>query len=164
MTDLLRVRITPEYPGFVISSDGSIQGPSGRWLRPFPDKHGYLRINTYEPPKRWTQVGVHAVVCTAFHGPRPEGMLVRHLDGNTMNNRADNLAWGTFKDNEADKLRHGRRPMGVDHHGAKLTETDVIAIRSVAQLRGVGQELAQQYDVSESTISSIRSRKTWRHI
>lgn len=46
---------------------------------------------------------VHQVVCLTFHGPPPfEGALVRHLDNDASNNAAENLAWGTAKDNADD--------------------------------------------------------------
>lgn len=34
------------------------------------------------------------VVAHAFIGPRPDGAILRYKDGNTYNNRADNLYWG----------------------------------------------------------------------
>jgi len=97
----------------------------------------------------------------AFHGLRPNGQLVRHLDGNPKNNRAENLAWGTSLDNEADKARHGRNLEGVRHHRAKLTEADVINIRSSSN---TGKKMARYYEVSESLISSVRKGKLWKHI
>ncbi len=157
----VRVRIVPEYPSLVISSDGRIQGPSGKWLKTFPDKRGYLRFNIYRGNRKWTQHGVHAAVCAAFNGPRPEGQLVRHLDGNPGTNDFRNLAWGTFQDNEADQIRHGRGLQGIRHHQAKLTEADVLAIRASTR---TGRELSQLFGVSGVAISSIRRRKTWRHI
>lgn len=43
---------------------------------------------------------VARLVAEAFHGPEPfEGAVVMHLDENAANNRADNLAWGTQKEN-----------------------------------------------------------------
>ncbi len=43
---------------------------------------------------------VHRLVCEAFHGPAPfPGAIVMHLDEDGLNNRADNLAWGTQKQN-----------------------------------------------------------------
>lgn len=53
---------------------------------------------------------IHHMVCLAFHGLRPEDRpIVLHLDGNSGNNRADNLAWGTHKENSAHRMRdHGR--------------------------------------------------------
>ncbi len=43
---------------------------------------------------------IHQLVCEAFNGPRPPGhSVVMHIDENAANNRPDNLAWGTQKEN-----------------------------------------------------------------
>lgn len=39
------------------------------------------------------------LVCTAFHGIRPDGAVVIHKDEDAFNNREDNLKWGTQKEN-----------------------------------------------------------------
>jgi ATP-dependent Clp protease protease subunit len=56
---------------------------------------------------RSVNVSVHRAVCETYHGPLPfEGAVVRHLDGNPRNNRPENLAWGSQKQNVADAARH----------------------------------------------------------
>jgi len=43
---------------------------------------------------------VHQLVCEAFHGKEPiAGAVVMHIDENAANNRADNLSWGTQREN-----------------------------------------------------------------
>jgi hypothetical protein len=43
---------------------------------------------------------VHRLVCEAFHGPPPfPNAVVIHLDENALNNRPENLKWGTQKEN-----------------------------------------------------------------
>jgi len=43
---------------------------------------------------------IHRLVCEAFHGPAPDECDVcLHIDENAANNRADNLKWGTQKEN-----------------------------------------------------------------
>lgn len=59
---------------------------------------------------------VHYLVLLAFVGPRPEGLEVRHLDGNDLNNTLGNLAYGTSAENKADVLRHGRHHLGNRTH------------------------------------------------
>jgi hypothetical protein len=49
---------------------------------------------------------IHRLVLGAFVGPCPEGMEGRHLDDCPTNNRLDNLAWGTRRENMADTARH----------------------------------------------------------
>lgn len=58
---------------------------------------------------------VHQLVMEAFVGPRPEGQLIRHLDGDCTNNTLANLAYGTNSENQLDRVRHGR------HHHSERT-------------------------------------------
>jgi hypothetical protein len=51
----------------------------------------------------------HELVMMAFDGPRPETderCEIRHLDGNKFNNNFSNLAYGTVKENAADRKLH----------------------------------------------------------
>lgn len=50
---------------------------------------------------------VHRLVLEAFQGPCPVGMEGCHKDGNSANNRLDNLRWDTPTNNHADKVAHG---------------------------------------------------------
>lgn len=50
---------------------------------------------------------VHRLVASAFHGPRPSGLVTRHLNGNPADNRPENLAYGTISENVRDEVRHG---------------------------------------------------------
>lgn len=61
-------------------------------LRKDQGRHGlYFRGKNYK---------VHRLVCEAFHGPAPfEKAVVMHLDEDSLNNRPENLAWGTQKQN-----------------------------------------------------------------
>lgn len=50
--------------------------------------------------REFGNIKVHQAVCEAFHGEPPfEGAVVMHLDENSLNNREDNLAWGTQREN-----------------------------------------------------------------
>lgn len=43
---------------------------------------------------------IHRLVCEAFHGPSPfPKAVVIHLDEDALNNAAENLRWGTQKEN-----------------------------------------------------------------
>jgi hypothetical protein len=50
--------------------------------------------------KHFGNIKVHQAVCEAFHGPKPfPHSVVIHLDENALNNRPENLKWGTQKEN-----------------------------------------------------------------
>lgn len=67
---------------------------------------GYPQVTLVQNGVR-TRRHVHTLVGEAFHGPRPHGAVIRHLDGNRTNNRADNLRWGTVQENMHDAIAHG---------------------------------------------------------
>lgn len=62
-----------------------------------------------------TDLTVHRAVMLAFVGPCPDGLQVRHLDGDPANNALSNLAYGTASQNMRDVVRHGR------HHQVNKT-------------------------------------------
>jgi hypothetical protein len=59
-------------------------------------KHVYLNYWT----RHFGNIKVHQAVCEAFHGRAPFAeAVVIHKDENALNNRPDNLKWGTQKEN-----------------------------------------------------------------
>lgn len=111
------------YEGlYEVSSIGRVRSidrivPDGRRfrgaMRRCPLSHGRRMVKlSKRGPKLFH---VHVLIATAFHGPRPPGQEVRHLDGDALNNCADNLAWGTKSENTLDQVRHGT------HHLARKT-------------------------------------------
>lgn len=81
--------------------------PGPRILRRANNKDGYFRMALNRNGKGYNR-HLHAWIALAFLGPRPEGLEVRHLDGDQTNNRVSNLAYGTHSENVQDTIRHGR--------------------------------------------------------
>lgn len=110
---------------------------------------------------------VHTLVCTTFHGPRPEGKQAAHCDGDKYNNRADNLRWATKEENELDKLAHGRIKKGAEHHFAVLTE-DVVKLlrkRFVPHCRKNGSRaMAKELGISAGSVHAAVTGKTWKQV
>jgi hypothetical protein len=72
-----------------------------------------------------------------------------------------NLRWGTPKENAADRKLHGTNKAGAQSPTAKLSETDVLAIRSSTESR---QALSARYGVHPSHIYAIRRGTWWKHL
>lgn len=89
-------------------------GDRWRVLKGWTSVHGYRHVSARSRPGNQTPA-VHILVAEAFHGPRPPGMEVRHLNGVKLDNRAENLRWGTDSENMLDIVRHG------NHHSAMKT-------------------------------------------
>lgn len=78
----------------------------GKVLSPTPVGEGYLSV-MFSRDGATCRRYVHALTCEAWHGPRPDGLEVRHLDGDMLNNAPGNLEWGTKSENAQDSIRHG---------------------------------------------------------
>lgn len=91
--------------GIEVSDRGDLRDQStGRLL----DVPAY-RTKASGPPfyRRFRGRYVHHLVLEAFVGPRPHGMQCRHINGNSLDNRLKNLAWGTPSEDNYDRVRHG---------------------------------------------------------
>jgi hypothetical protein len=149
-------------PGITVLADGTVIGRRGHPLSVSPNKKGYLRL-TIPYDGRMGHFTVHQLVCEAFHGVRPfPEAQVRHLDGNKLNNRADNLQWGTPEENWADRRLHGADNAGERGGRAKLTWPEVREIRRCYSAGEASREvLAQEYRIGLNTLSALLSGKTW---
>lgn len=139
----------------------------GRVLRLNVRTDGYVVASIRKDGKS-APVYIHRAVLEAFAGPCPDGMQCCHWDGIRGNNRLDNLRWGTAKENSDDKDRHGtrscnfQRRRGEDHHGSKFTEAQVREVRRLLSDGEISQRaIARRFSVSNPTIISIKTRKTW---
>lgn len=114
-------------------------------LSPAPTHGGYLGVNLGHYP----HFTVHSLVALTFHGERPDGMEIRHLNGNQQDNRPCNLAYGTHTENEADK---GRRTM--------LTDEQVREIRHKAEtMHRSNEAIGREYSITGSYVNQIKKRK-----
>jgi DNA modification methylase len=100
----------------------------------------------------------------AFRGSPETGMQCCHIDGVRTNNCADNLCWGTAKDNAADRSWHGNwNPLrGEDHSQAKLSNVDVEEIRALIDDGVAYADISSRFPVGKSQISRIKTGK--RHM
>lgn len=103
----------PGYESFYEVSDAgqvrSLPRPrtAGGVLRQMRIKGDYRQVTFCRDGKQKNFL-VHVAVAAAFHGPRPAGLVIRHLDGDPSNNSATNLRYGTDVENARDLIRHGR--------------------------------------------------------
>lgn len=107
---------------------------------------------------------VHSLVLRAFVGRSPEGMECRHLDGNYLNARLDNLQWGTHPENETDKLQHGSIVRGEEIPQSVLTSSDVLAIRRRYAAGELQYVMAREFGVSKATICRAINGNCWAHV
>jgi hypothetical protein len=148
-----------------------------------PDSHKWLTkkgmvLNCYKRPsgylfhvlhvnkKRFNR-SVHGLVCEAFLGKTPDGMCVNHKNGIKTDNRLENLEYVTFSQNNIHSFRFLGKCLGEKHGRSKLTDKQVLYIRSLPKFQHNGgklKELSKKLGVSTVTIRNVRIRKIWTHI
>ncbi|MEU3285624.1 HNH endonuclease [Streptomyces longwoodensis] len=111
-----------------------------------------------------TTVNVHRAVATAFHGDPQPGMDAAHLNGVRTDNRAANLRWVTRAENLSHMRVHGTAQRGEQHGAAKLTEADVLAIRTRVREGATHLATAQELGIARATVTCIVNRSRWRHV
>ena len=121
MTTNTDIEVWAKIPGYLptyeASSHGRIRslnrdsktGLPYRILAMTPADTGYLTVRAIGADGSYKTCHVHKLVASAFHGEKPAGAICLHYDDQRLNNRAENLRWGTYKDNYADSVRNGRR-------------------------------------------------------
>lgn len=98
------------FQNYSISRNGVICEQVGGNMVPidiFLDRTGYLTCNLVYPHGESRIFFVHQLVLYAFIGAKPSKYCIcRHLNGVPTDNRVENLAWGTYKENAQDTLFH----------------------------------------------------------
>ncbi len=159
-----------------VNKDGPIPehrpdlGPCWIWLGGVNNGYGAANYGKGKP------VYAHRLSWELHFGPIPDGLRVLHHCDNRACVNAPNghLFLGTLQDNSDDMIAKGRHAMqqhperalkGSQNSNAKLTEKDVLVIRTRYAAGGITQPaLAVEYGVSAPVITNIINRKSWRHI
>ena len=134
----------------------------GRLLKQKIGNNGYYGVTLCNGTIQ-TDADTHRIIAYAFL-PGKSLDVVRHLDGNPLNNSLKNLAWGSFEDNEADKKKHGRTPLGENHHRAVLNNSLVLIIKDMHR-RGFSQlKIAEIIGFNRGVVGNVVRGETWNHV
>lgn len=169
--------------GMIKSLSREIVRPSGVFtrreiiLKRKPFKNGYLYVSLCKNAKSRHTLISH-LVADAFI-PNPDNFpFVCHRDDNPLNNRADNLWWGTQKMNVDDcwNKKRGHKNWekndckairGERSKYAKLNEKQVRVIKWILKERWyeVTQlEIAEFFSISYNAIQAIKENRSWKHV
>jgi hypothetical protein len=157
--------------GRVRSVDRVIKHPKGgdmikkgHVLKQNLDTTGRFHVTLFKDGKGETRQ-VHKLVKNTFHGPTPEGLIVRHGKRRHKCNELSNLEFGTYSQNNGlDRKRDGTLLRGEKHPLAKLTETDVRSIRRLLKAGWPQKDIAKIFGVTRYAITDIKRGKSWSHL
>ncbi|MEU0912178.1 NUMOD4 domain-containing protein [Streptomyces althioticus] len=169
-------RSIPGFGGYEASDRGRIRswrkaGPGVGYrsnhpkvLKPKVDRYGYFALSLSREGVR-VSCTVHRLVYLAFKGLIPDGLVIRHLDGDQTHNVPGNLSLGTVKDNKADSIKHGTHAKGETSGLAKLSDAQVREIRRLWATGDYTQtEIGKRFGVVQQLVSQIVHRQAWAHL
>lgn len=144
-------KIIPGFENYEISTDGEIRRIQTQWIKAQTSHPNGHRLVNLSMAGKSSVRAVHNLVASAFLGERKSTEVVRFLDGDRANCRLSNLEI---------VARAQHVPKGGNHK-RKLSPTDVRRIRTLLEHGVPGRAIAKAFDVSEPTISLIKSGRKW---
>lgn len=155
----------------IINKNGELQLISGKVLKLYRDRYGYLLVYLSQNYCVKTQSVHHLVARTFLAAPDGEvgsklySYCLNHIDGNKQNNGVDNLEWVTNAQNHQHAIDRGLFNSHGSQTNSKLTPTQVLDIWELLQEKRLSdRQIALCFDVSVKTIHKIKYGKAWRKV
>jgi len=149
---------------YIVNSDGSILtlvtrsgnlSVNNQWR-----EAGYNNRNYRDITYKKTNLRVHRIIYRKFVGPLSYDLVINHIDGNSLNNRVENLELVTQSQNNLHRYRVLKRP-GVKSR-AKINQAIAEQIRADAAAGMSYRMLIRKYSLCRSSISYIVNNQTWK--
>lgn len=161
----------PGCAGYFADENGDIfsfwgTGPRARFdmnrepkkIRPsLRSKGKYFGCSLRSDNGEYRQNSVHVFVAESFHGPRPSPRhQASHLNGNSFDNRPENLTWEPIEDNHARKILHQTDDCGHRNSRAKLSEVKVKCLKlMILNGKHTRQQLGDIFGVGRMTVTKV---------
>ncbi len=167
---MTRWRVAPGFDQYMVSDEGNVRVRFDRkWgklkkgdLVAQNTRDGYATVTLRLSVGVHKLVKVHKLVAEAFCADRGSGPLVRHLDGDSLNNYWRNLMFGTTVENMLDAQRHRKTLRGNNHSMAKLTWEKAEQIRGRYASGGeTYRSLAAEFGVGATIVRGIVAGRRW---
>tara|TARA_S200002703_G_scaffold136501_1_gene125877 strand:+ start:624 stop:1103 length:480 start_codon:yes stop_codon:yes gene_type:complete len=147
--------------GYRVTKDGNLLNPKGEKIG-CVNTHGYehtgIRIN-----KKQKNVHIHRLQAYQKYGNKlyEDGIIVRHLNSNSLDNSFNNISIGTQKDNYIDMPEENKKKMVYKH--IKYRKQFVLKLREEYKVLKNYSELGRKYNMDKYTIwYLINKRKVFK--
>lgn len=122
-----------------------------------------LYVKLYKDKIQHTLI-VSRLVAKAFI-PNPDNLAtVNHIDGNTFNNKVENLEWMSNTDNIRHAYRTGLQKSGHRRNTAKYTEEQVLEMYKLHDSGISSNKIAELYNGSGRSIRRILSGDRYKEL
>lgn len=101
--------VPSEFGPYEVSSRGGIRSVRNgvvRVMKPYKHPDGHLQVALWRDGQK-RHMWVHRLMLMVFDRMPEHGEVARHLNDVPDDNRLDNLAWGSHRDNRLDAVRNG---------------------------------------------------------
>lgn len=143
----------PKYEElYYVSNYGRVKN-SNNLIRKQLLSGGYLLINLTKN-KKPKMFRVHRLVAMAFNDDTHHNLEVNHINGVRTDNRETNLEWVTHSEN----AKHSYLSGNVKK---KLNVDDVKSIKKMLINRERQEDIAEKFNISQTSVSEIKSGKRW---
>jgi len=139
-----------------------IKGPNDCWLWTAGKLRGYGSFWMHRKNN-----ASHQIAWILTNGSYDADLLVCHHCDNPPCCNPSHLFLGTSKDNMIDMTQKGRSGgsgIGENNAFSKLTEKEVLEIRTMLSKGRTQADVAQIYNVHPSCIGNIHHHRTWKHL
>lgn len=122
-----------------------------------------LYVKIYKDNIQYTKA-IHRLVAKAFI-PNPDNLdTVNHIDGNTFNNRVENLEWLSNADNIRHAYSTGLQKSGHKRSTAKYSEQDVLMMYQLHDSGISSNKIAEIFNGSGRSIRRILSGERYKEL
>lgn len=159
-----------EFPMYEVSNFGRVRTTSNRsfiknppYLSATKSNSGYLRVSLKVKGVSHKK-SVHRLVLETFKPTDNPNKVCNHIDGNKLNNYANNLEWVSRSQNLNHAVKLGLIKSGENSTSSKLTNEQARRIKKLRK-NGVSLEkIAKAFNVTIYTVSLVACGKTYRYI
>ena len=155
---------------YAVSNDGQVWSHiSNKWLKPSTTSNGYASVRL----KGKTQ-NVHRLIAEAFCNKSKGCDQVNHINGDKLDNRAENLEWVTMSQNHKHAFATGlRKPSDIQREAVRQTALKKrrFTINEIRYIRKMFNDfdftqtaIAKFFKTSQSVIHRIVSGESYSEV